>query len=48
MSFITTFLYKGTVVSITDTGYIWVMYCRNGMIQVSCVRELRDIDEFVR
>lgn len=44
MSFITTFLYKGTVVSITDTGYIWVMYSYHGEVRISYVRELRDID----
>lgn len=47
MSFITTFLYKGTVVSITDTGYIWVMYSHYGEIRLACVRELHQIDEFV-
>lgn len=47
MYIVSTFMYKGVAVIVTDTGYLWVAYNRSGEMKFACVREMREIEEFV-
>lgn len=47
MYIVTTFMFKGVAVFITDTGYIWVAYNRGGEMRFACVRNFHEIEQFV-
>lgn len=47
MHIVACFMYKGTAVVVTDTGYLWVAYNRGGEMRFACCRNLREVEEFV-